>query len=53
MALFISHGQSLEQALLLTVVVRLLTLWFAVMLGLACLLYSTLVRKDLRLGPSA
>lgn len=52
-ALFLSHGQSLEQALLLTVVVRLLTLWFAVMLGLACLLYSTLVRKDLRLGPSA
>lgn len=53
LALLLSHAWTLDQALLLTVVVRLLTLWFAVVLGLACLFYSFAVRKDLRLGPAA
>lgn len=49
-ALLLGQGASLAIAILLTVMVRLLTLWFAVALGIACLLYSTLLRKDLRLG---
>lgn len=45
-------GASLGAALLLTVLARLLTLWFAVALGLACLFYSVLLRKDMRFSPA-
>jgi uncharacterized membrane protein YbhN (UPF0104 family) len=45
-----AQGASLESAVLLTVVARLLTLWFAVALGVVCLLFSVAVRKDMRLA---
>ena len=47
-ALLLGQGASLAVAVVLTVMVRLLTLWFAVALGVICLFYSSLVRKDLR-----
>jgi uncharacterized membrane protein YbhN (UPF0104 family) len=51
-AMLAGQGASLGSAVMLTVMVRLLTLWFAVALGMACLFYSSLVRKDLRLDAS-
>ena len=48
--LLVLQGAALASAALATVLVRLLTLWLAVMLGAACLLYSAGYRKDLRLG---
>ena len=46
--LMVLHGASATQALALTIVVRLLTLWLAVAIGVAALLYSAAIRKDIR-----
>ena len=46
--LLVAHGASTAQALTITVVVRLLTLWLAVAIGVAALTYSAVVRKDIR-----
>ena len=43
-----AHGTSAASALTITVIVRLLTLWLAVTLGAAALLYSAWVAKDIR-----
>lgn len=48
-SLLVGHGASLATALGLTVLVRLLTLWLAVAIGLLALLYSAAFRQDLRL----
>ncbi|WP_341908055.1 lysylphosphatidylglycerol synthase transmembrane domain-containing protein [Polaromonas sp. YR568] len=45
--LLVAHGASPGNALTVTVVVRLLTLWLAVALGLAALLYSAAIRRDI------
>lgn len=50
LALGLGHGAALGVVVALTVMVRLLTLWFAVALGVVCLLYSVLVLKDLRIA---
>lgn len=47
--LLVGHGVPLATALSLTVLVRLLTLWLAVAIGLLALLYSAAFRQDLRL----
>ena len=49
LAQLLAQGADLGAAVLLTVLARLLTLWFAVALGLVCLLYSVLLCKDMRL----
>ena len=46
--LLAAQGASTVQALAIAVVARLLTLWLAVGIGVAALLYSALVRKDIR-----
>ena len=48
LALWLGTGATLGLAVILTVMARLLTLWFAVALGAICLFYSVLIRKDLR-----
>lgn len=45
--LLVAHGAATASALALTVLARLLTLWLAVALGLAALLYSAAIRKDI------
>ncbi len=45
--LLVAHSASPGNALTVTVVVRLLTLWLAVALGLAALLYSAAIRRDI------
>lgn len=47
--LLVSHGAAAQAAVVLTVQVRLLTLWLAVALGVLCLYYSVRLRRDLRL----
>lgn len=47
--LLVSHGTPLATALGITVLVRVLTLWLAVAIGLVALLYSAAFRQDLRL----
>jgi uncharacterized membrane protein YbhN (UPF0104 family) len=47
--LLVSHGVTAPAAVVLTVQVRLLTLWLAVALGVLCLYYSVRLRRDLRL----
>ena len=46
--LLVLHGASAAQALTLTLLIRLLTLWLAVAIGVAALLYSAAIRKDIR-----
>jgi uncharacterized membrane protein YbhN (UPF0104 family) len=46
--LLASQSASLSQALTITVLARLLTLWLAVAIGMVALLYSALIRKDIR-----
>lgn len=45
--LLVAHSASPGHALTVTVLVRLLTLWLAVALGLAALLYSAAIRRDI------
>lgn len=47
--LLVAHGAELGQAVGITVLVRLLTLWLAVAIGVAALLYSAAFRQDLSL----
>ena len=46
--LLVAQGASTAQALTITVLVRLLTLWLAVAIGVLALLYSAVIRKDIR-----
>ncbi len=46
--LLVAQTASTAEALTITVVVRLLTLWLAVAIGAVALLYSAVVRKDIR-----
>ena len=46
--LLVLQGASTAQALALTILTRLLTLWLAVGIGLAALLYSAAIAKDIR-----
>ncbi len=46
--LLVGQGAAVGTAVALTVLVRLLTLWLAVALGLLALLYSVAIRKDIR-----
>lgn len=45
--LLVAQGALATQALTITVLARLLTLWLAVAIGLAALLYSAAIRKDI------
>lgn len=47
--LLVLQGASLALALAVTVLVRLLTLWLAVAIGVLALLYSAAIRKDISL----
>jgi uncharacterized membrane protein YbhN (UPF0104 family) len=47
LALLVGQGATLGKAVAVTVLVRLLTLWLAVALGLLALLYSVAIRKDI------
>jgi uncharacterized membrane protein YbhN (UPF0104 family) len=47
-ALLVGQGAAVGTAVAVTVLVRLLTLWLAVALGLLALLYSVAIRKDIR-----
>jgi uncharacterized membrane protein YbhN (UPF0104 family) len=47
-ALLLSHGAPAGIALAVTVMVRLLTLWLAVAIGMLTLLYSAAIAKDIR-----
>lgn len=49
-ALLVAHGAAPAAALTLTVLARLLTLWLAVALGVAALLYSAAIAKDISLS---
>jgi uncharacterized membrane protein YbhN (UPF0104 family) len=46
--LLVGQGAAVGTAVAVTVLVRLLTLWLAVALGLSALLYSVAIRKDIR-----
>ena len=46
--LLVAQSAGTAEALTITVVTRLLTLWLAVAIGMAALLYSALIRKDIR-----
>ena len=46
--LLVAQGASTAQALSITVLVRLVTLWLAVAIGVLALLYSAVIRKDIR-----
>ena len=48
--LLVAQGAAPGNALVITVVARLLTLWLAVAIGLAALLYSAAIRKDITLS---
>ena len=45
--LLVAHGASAGSALGMTVMVRLLTLWLAVAIGLLALLYSAAIARDI------
>lgn len=47
--LLVAHGVTLGTAVSITVLVRLLTLWLAVAIGVLALLYSAAFRKDISL----
>ena len=47
--LLASHGASSGTALAVTVLIRLLTLWLAVAIGVATLLYSAAIRREISL----
>ena len=47
--LLVAHGTLAGNALAITVLTRLLTLWLAVALGLLALLYSAAIARDIRL----
>ena len=47
-SLLVAQSASTAEALSITVLTRLLTLWLAVAIGVLALLYSALVRKDIR-----
>ena len=47
-SLLVTQSASTAEALTITVLTRLLTLWLAVAIGVAALLYSAFVRKDIR-----
>ena len=47
--LLVAHGTVAGNALAITVLTRLLTLWLAVALGLLALLYSAAIARDIRL----
>ena len=46
--LLVAQSATTAEALTITVLVRLLTLWLAVAIGVAALLYSAAIRKDIR-----
>ena len=46
--LLAAQGASTAEAVSITVLTRLLTLWLAVAIGVVALLYSALIRKDIR-----
>lgn len=46
--LLVAQSASTAEALSITVLTRLLTLWLAVAIGVLALLYSVLIRKDIR-----
>lgn len=46
--LLVAQGAAPAQALAITVMARLLTLWLAVAIGIAALLYSAAIAKDIR-----
>ncbi len=46
--LLVAHSAAPAQALAITVMARLLTLWLAVAIGIAALLYSAAIAKDIR-----
>ena len=48
--LLVAQSATPAQALIITVLVRLLTLWLAVALGVAALLYSAAIAKDISLS---
>jgi len=48
-SLLVAHGADVAAAAQVTVLIRLLTLWWAVALGGVCFLYSSLIRKDISL----
>ena len=48
--LLVLHSATSGQALVITVLARLLTLWLAVTIGLATLLYSAAIRRDITLS---
>lgn len=48
--LLVAQSATPAQALTITVLVRLLTLWLAVAIGVAALLYSAAIRKDISLS---
>lgn len=45
--LLVAHGAAPGEALSITVLVRLLTLWLAVAIGVMALLYSAAIRKEI------
>ena len=47
-SLLVAQSASTAEALSITVLTRLLTLWLAVAIGMLALLYSALIRKDIR-----
>ena len=47
--LLISQGATAGVALGITMLIRLLTLWLAVVIGALALLYSAAIKKDIRL----
>jgi uncharacterized protein (TIRG00374 family) len=47
--LLVAQSATPAMALAITVLARLLTLWLAVGLGVAALLYSAAIRKDIKL----
>ena len=45
--LLVAHGAAAGDALAITVLIRLLTLWLAVGIGMMSLLYSAAIRKEI------
>ena len=46
--LLVAQSASTAEAVSITVLARLLTLWLAVAIGVLALLYSAVIRKDIR-----
>jgi uncharacterized membrane protein YbhN (UPF0104 family) len=46
--LLVAQGASGASALTITLLTRLVTLWLAVLIGVACLIYSVALKKDIR-----